>query len=91
MNYLKPQLAVADTWAKFTAVSKPSSSANSNEPKNTDDGPSLYERFLAIREDVLRHKWLKSEEAGEDVGFEAALVDYMENHLDEEKADETSS
>ena len=41
---------------------------------------SLYQEFLAEREEVLRHKWLKSEEAGLDIGFEAALVDWMLNH-----------
>ena len=65
-----------------------SSSASSKIDSSDNSGDlasqSLYDRFLAIREDVLRHKWLKSEEAGEDVGFEAALVDWMENHLDEE-------
>lgn len=62
-----------------SASSKIDSSANSGNLASQ----SLYERFLAIRENVLRHKWLMSEEAGEDVGFETALVDWMENHLDE--------
>lgn len=61
-------------------------SSSSNTTPTADnsgdaESQSLYQRFLEIREDVLRHKWLKSEEAGEDIGFEAALVDYMENHL----------
>ena len=64
-----------------------SSSSSTDSSANGGGVPShsLYEHFLSIREDVLRHKWLRSEEAGEDVGFEAALVDWMENHLDEEK------
>ncbi len=41
---------------------------------------SLYQEFLAEREEVLRHKWLKSEEAKHDIGFESALVDWMLNH-----------
>ena len=41
---------------------------------------SLYQEFLAEREEILRHKWLKSEAAGQDIGFEAALVDWMLNH-----------
>lgn len=40
---------------------------------------SLYQEFLAEREEILRHKWLKSEEAGHDVGFEFALVDWTLN------------
>ena len=37
---------------------------------------SLYQEFLAERDEILRHKWLKSEEAGTDVGFEFALIDW---------------
>ncbi|MCB1065280.1 MAG: hypothetical protein KDN20_20480 [Verrucomicrobiae bacterium] len=41
---------------------------------------SLYQEFLAEREEILKHKWIKSEEAGSDIGFEAALVDWMLHH-----------
>ena len=41
---------------------------------------SLYQEFLAEREEVLRHKWLESERMGEDIGFEAALIDWVCNH-----------
>ena len=29
----------------------------------------LYKEFLAEREEILRHKWLESEKAGQDIGF----------------------
>lgn len=45
-------------------------------PSDSDKSVSLYEGFLAEREEVLRHKWLMSEKAGRDVGLEAALVDW---------------
>ena len=38
---------------------------------------SLYKEFLAEREEILRHKWLESEKAGHDIGFERALVDWV--------------
>jgi len=38
---------------------------------------SLYKEFLAEREEILRHKWLESEKAGHDIGFEQALVDWV--------------
>ena len=41
---------------------------------------SLYKEFLAQREEILRHKWLKSEEARRDIGFDTALVDWIVNH-----------
>jgi len=64
-----------------------SKSSSDNTPTEDDGTPkSLYQRFLLFREDVLRHKWLKSEEAGEDVGFEAALIDWLENHSEDDSS-----
>ena len=34
------------------------------------DKSTLYHRYLDEREEVLRHKWLESERAGRDIGFE---------------------
>lgn len=41
---------------------------------------SLYQEFQAEREEILRHKWLESEKAGRDIGFENALIDWIMNH-----------
>ena len=41
---------------------------------------SLYQEFLAEREEILRHKWFLSEKAGYDVGFERALLDWCRHH-----------
>lgn len=41
---------------------------------------SLYQEFLAEREEIMRHKWLESEKAGYDVGFERALMDWITKH-----------
>lgn len=46
-----------------------------------DDG-ELYAQYLAERDEILRHKWLESEKAGRDIGFEQALVDWVRNHRD---------
>lgn len=43
---------------------------------------SLYQEFLAEREEILKHKWIESEKAGKDVGFEKALLDWIRNHRD---------
>lgn len=43
---------------------------------------SLYQEFLAEREEILRHKWIESEKAGHDIGFETALLDWIRNHRD---------
>ena len=47
---------------------------------------SLYREFLAERDEINKHKWFRSEEAGHDIGFEAALVDWMLNHRAEWRA-----
>ena len=41
---------------------------------------SLYREYMAEREEILRHKWLESEKAGLDVGFEEALTEWMVQH-----------
>jgi len=41
---------------------------------------SLYREFQAEREEILRHKWLESEKAGRDIGFEHALTDWILKH-----------
>jgi hypothetical protein len=41
---------------------------------------SIYREFLAEREEILRHKWVESEKAGRDIGFEKALLDWMMKH-----------
>jgi len=56
-------------------VKETSSSAN-DLLKNS----SLYREFQAEREEILRHKWIESEKAGHDVGFERALTDWIIKH-----------
>jgi len=58
-----------------------------NLPKESDSSSrefvkqsSLYQEFLAEREEILRHKWLESERLGHDIGFERALLDWIRKH-----------
>ena len=39
--------------------------------------PLLYKEFMAEREEILKHKWIESEKAGADIGFEKALLDWI--------------
>ena len=43
-------------------------------------GAGAYGDYLAERDEILRHKWVLSERAGADVGFETALMDWALNH-----------
>jgi hypothetical protein len=60
---------------------------NSREmPSNQEDrshfvkNSVLYKEFLAEREEILKHKWIESEKAGADIGFEKALLDWIVKH-----------
>lgn len=53
------------------------------EPETTNEfvkQSSLYQEFLAEREEILKHKWLESERLGYDIGFERALLDWIRKH-----------
>jgi hypothetical protein len=41
---------------------------------------SLYREFQAERDEILKHKWIESEKAGRDIGFEQALTDWIIRH-----------
>ena len=40
----------------------------------------LYKEFLLECEEILKHKWIESEKAGADIGFEKALLDWIVKH-----------
>lgn len=59
----------------------------SDEKKDASNGgtellknSSLYREFQAEREEILKHKWIESEKAGADIGFERALTDWIVRH-----------
>lgn len=41
---------------------------------------SLYKKFMSIREEIMKHKWIESEKKQTDIGFESALVDWVAKH-----------
>ena len=63
---------------------------NSPQEDSILEGSTLYQKFCAERDEILKHKWIKSEEAGRDIGFEAALVDWMLHHRDTWRARQTA-
>jgi len=44
------------------------------------ESSALYKKFMEERNEILKHKWLESEKAGQDIGFEKALLDWVFNH-----------
>ena len=57
---------------------KPAAPGSKDFVKNS----SLYQEFLAERDEILKHKWLESERLGYDIGFERALLDWIRKHRD---------
>ena len=41
---------------------------------------TLYKKFVTMKDEIHKHKWIESEKAKKDIGFEQALVDWMEKH-----------
>ena len=44
------------------------------ESGGNQEEQSPYRDFLATRDEILKFKWIESEKAGRDIGFEAALL-----------------
>ena len=38
------------------------------------ESSALYKKFIEERNEILKHKWLESEKAGQDIGFEKGQV-----------------
>ena len=71
--------------SSVTPRNGPSDSVVTARPDSLPDGQGgeqvksslLYKEFVAERDEILRHKWLESEKAGHDIGFEKALLDWV--------------
>jgi len=55
----------------------PEMTASQGEQSQFVKDSALYKEFLAEREEILKHKWIESEKAGADIGFEKALGDWI--------------
>lgn len=58
----------------------PNDSSESSSGGELLRNSTLYREFQAEREEILKHKWIESEKAGYDVGFEHALTDWIVKH-----------
>ena len=41
---------------------------------------SVYRNFLEMKREIEKHKWIESEKAGHDVGFDHALTNWVMYH-----------
>ena len=67
--------------------STPEIISDSSDNKEFIQRSSLYQEFLAERDEILRHKWIESEKKGKDIGFERALLDWIRKHRQKWRSD----
>jgi hypothetical protein len=85
LNAFRFQISFARTEARnyFASIIKSNMSNVGKEASSANDllkNSTLYREFQAEREEILRHKWIESEKAGHDIGFERALTDWIIKH-----------
>jgi hypothetical protein len=61
-------------------LTMPTEAENPSSGNDLLKNSSLYREFQAEREEILKHKWIESEKAGYDIGFEKALTDWIIKH-----------
>ena len=47
------------------------------------ENSSVYQYYQRELNEVLKHKWIESEKAGRDVGFEFALMSWIRIHRED--------
>jgi hypothetical protein len=72
MASLAPQL----TQQAFMSQTTPKGSNGADLVRKS----SLYREFEAEKEEIMKHKWIESQKAGHDIGFERALTDWIIKH-----------
>ena len=69
-----------DNMLRTNRTFKPNMSVDRSSGNDLVKNSSLYKEFQAELDEILRHKWLESEKAGRDIGFEQALTDWIIKH-----------
>jgi hypothetical protein len=72
--------APIDSMLRTNRTPKPMIAADRSSGNDLVRNSSLYKEFQAELNEILRHKWLESEKAGRDIGFEQALTDWIIKH-----------
>jgi hypothetical protein len=76
--HFKALILVANLHKRVLSCSTMSNAAKANAIANDLlKNSTLYREFQAEREEILKHKWIESEKAGHDIGFERALTDWI--------------
>lgn len=79
-NFWFVKFVPIDNMLRTNRTPKPIMSADRSNGNDLVKNSSLYKEFQAELNEILRHKWLESEKAGRDIGFEQALTDWIIKH-----------
>ena len=79
IHKLRPAKSV-DNGRAARLIRQPEMNSQKSDGADFVKNSVLYKEFLAEREEILRHKWIESEKAGHDIGFEKALLDWIVKH-----------
>jgi hypothetical protein len=75
-----PETALGTNLRLIIKLAMPNAGKDSSAASDLLKNSTLYREFQAEREEILRHKWIESEKAGHDIGFERALTDWIIKH-----------
>ncbi|MCZ6675590.1 MAG: hypothetical protein O7C75_21890 [Verrucomicrobia bacterium] len=53
---------------------------DSDEGIKLSERSPVYREMMAERSKIMEHKWLESEKAGSDIGYEKALFSWVRHH-----------
>ncbi|MCI0535878.1 MAG: DUF4032 domain-containing protein [Verrucomicrobiales bacterium] len=79
-NWLSDATVMLHSFAVNSVTVSPMASDSDTNANDLVKNSSLYREFQAEREEILKHKWIESEKAGYDIGFEQALTEWIIQH-----------
>jgi hypothetical protein len=80
VKFLLHQMSLGFNLRRIVTLHMSNPAKESSSANDLLKNSSLYREFQAEREEILKHKWIESEKAGRDIGFEQALTDWIIKH-----------
>ena len=77
-RFLKFAIPALEAYGR--SLGNPAAAAAIAPPSETETDAAVWEFFLEEREELLKLKWLESQKAGQDIGWERAIQIWMQEH-----------
>jgi hypothetical protein len=78
LSHIRATPVLAGSWqigaSIFLSMNQP------NDDLRLMEHSLLYQMFARQRDEILRYKWIESEKAGVDIGFDKALLGWLIKH-----------